>query len=306
MSTPVSTTTDLVPERPEPRAFEEIDRSTLGQPIKGPSALGPDFRRMLALAWTMATAEFKLRFYGSALGYLWQLARPMLLFGVLLLVFTVVVRLGNDVELYAPTLLLGIVLFTYFSEATAGAVTAMVDRENLVRKIDFPRLAVPLSVVITATFNFVLNMVPVIIVLVVMGAEIRWTWLEIIPLAMVLAVLSIGIATILSAAYVRARDVQPIWDVVLQAMFYASGVLVPVQAITSQFGDTIARILMFNPFSAILQQARHALVAPSHPTALDAAGAWWVLLIPTAITVALVLGGFRYFNREAPRIAERL
>jgi ABC-2 type transport system permease protein len=291
---------------PEPREFDDIDRTRLGTPTKGPSALGPDLRRMLGLAWTIAISEFKLRFYGSALGYLWQLARPMLLFGVLLVVFTVVVRLGNDVELYAPTLLLGIVLFTYFSEATAGAVTAMVDRENLVRKIDFPRLAVPLSVVITATFNFVLNMIPVVIVLLVMGAEVRWTWLEIIPLAGALALLSIGVAMILSAAYVRFRDVQPIWDVVMQALFYASGVLVPVQAIQAQFGDTIERILMFNPFSAILQQTRHALIAPSHPTALESAGAWWVLLIPLGITLAVVILGFRYFNREAPRIAERL
>jgi ABC-2 type transport system permease protein len=299
-------TTHAARTAPEPRTLEAIDRSELGAPIKGPSALGPDLRRMLGLAWTMATSEFKLRFYGSALGYVWQLARPMLLFGVLLLVFTVVVRLGNDVELYAPTLLLGIVLFTYFSEATAGAVTAMVDRENLVRKIDFPRLAVPLSVVITATFNFLLNMIPVVIVLLAMGAEVRWTWLEIFPLTIALAVLSIGIAMILAAAYVRFRDVQPIWEVVLQAMFYASGVLVPVQAIQAKFGDKIERILMFNPFSVVLQQSRHALIAPSHPSALDSAGAWWVLLIPLTITVILVVGGFRFFNREAPRIAERL
>jgi ABC-2 type transport system permease protein len=302
----MSTTQQASRTAPVPRDFEDIDRAALGQPIKGPSALGPDLRRMLGLAWTIATSEFKLRFYGSALGYLWQLARPMLLFGVLLVVFTVVVRLGNDVELYAPTLLLGIVLFTYFSEATAGAVTAMVDRENLVRKIDFPRLAVPLSVVITATFNFLLNMIPVVVVLLAMGAEVRWTWLEIIPLTAALALLSIGIAMVLSAAYVRFRDVQPIWDVVMQAMFYASGVLVPVQAIQAQFGDKIERILMFNPFSVILQQSRHALIAPSHPSALDSAGAWWVLLVPLAITLVLLFGGFRFFNREAPRIAERL
>ncbi|MGX6446716.1 ABC transporter permease [Patulibacter sp. S7RM1-6] len=301
MSTP-----DAAAERPAARSFDEIDRRTLPAASKGPSALGSDLRRMFSLAWTIATSEFKLRFYGSALGYFWQLARPMLLFGVLLVVFTVVVRLGNDVELYAPTLLLGIVLFTYFSEATAGAVSAMVDRENLVRKIDFPRMAVPLSVVITASFNFVLNMIPVVIVLLAMGADVRWTWLEIFPLAVGLAVLSVAIAMILSAAYVRFRDVQPIWDVVLQALFYASGVLVPVQAIQAKFGDTIERILMFNPFSVVLQQARHALIAPSHPSALDSAGAWWVLLVPAAITVVLLLGGFWFFNREAPRIAERL
>ncbi|MGE4426737.1 MAG: ABC transporter permease [Solirubrobacteraceae bacterium] len=299
-------TVESVPERPVARDFDAIDRDGLGAPIKGPSAMGTDPRRMLGLAWTMATSDFKLKFYGSALGYFWQLARPMLLFGVLLLVFTVVVRLGNDIELYAPTLLLGIVLFTFFGEATGGAVSAMLDRENLVRKIDFPRMAVPLAVVITALFNLALNMVPVVVTLFIMGADVRWTWLEIIPLIAALAVLAIAVAMILSAAYVRFRDVRPIWDVFLQAMFYASGVLVPVQAIQAEFGDRIERIMMMFPFSTILQQARHAMIAPSHPTALDSAGAWWVLIVPVAITIGLLVLGFWYFNREAPRIAERL
>jgi ABC-2 type transport system permease protein len=306
MSALDATAPDGFHERPAVRDFDEIDRSTLKPPIKGPSALGSDFRRMMGLAWTMATAEFKLRFYGSFLGYFWQLARPMLLFGVLMVVFTVVVRLGNDVELYGPTLLLGIVLFTFLGDATGGAVSAMVDRENLVRKIDFPRMAVPISVVILASFNLVLNLIPVLIFLLASGAEIRWTWLELPILLVLLGVLCLAIAMILSALYVRFRDVRPIWEVVLQAMFYASGVLVPVQAIQDKFGDRIEQILMFNPFSAILQQARHAMIAPSHPSALDCAHHWWVLLIPTAITLGLLGGGFWYFNREAPRIAERL
>jgi ABC-2 type transport system permease protein len=302
VSVPASST----PERPPVRPYEEIDRAALGAPIKGPSALGGDRRRVVGLAWTLATSEFKLRFYGSFLGYLWQLMRPMLLFGVLMLVFTVVVRLGNDVELYGPTLLLGIVLFTFLGDATGGAVSAMVDRENLVRKIDFPRMAVPLSVVILALFNLALNLIPVVAFLLLSGAELRWTWLELPLLVVGLAALCMGIAMILSALYVRFRDVRPIWEVVLQATFYGSGVIVPVQAIQAEFGERIERILMLNPFSAVLQQARHALIAPSHPTALDSAGAWWVLLVPAGITVGLLVFGFWYFNREAPRIAERL
>ena len=117
----------------------------LGPPIKGPSALGADPRRLWHLARTMAVSDFKLRFFGSALGYLWQLVRPLMLFGVLYTVFTQIVRLGSNVELYPVALLLGIVLFTFFSEATGGALSSLVDREALIRKVDFPRLAVPLS-----------------------------------------------------------------------------------------------------------------------------------------------------------------
>src|SRR5512141_1675457 len=123
------------------------------RPVTGPSALAGDVRRFLVLTHTLAVAEFKLRFFGSALGYLWQLMRPLMLFGVLLLVFTKVARFGDAVPHYAEGLLLGIVLFTFFSESTGGAVTSLVNRESLVRKIEFPRLAVPLSVVLQSTFN---------------------------------------------------------------------------------------------------------------------------------------------------------
>ena len=117
-----------------------------GATIQGPSALGGGLRRFLYLSITLAITEFKLRFFGSVLGYLWQLMRPLMLFGVLYFVFTQFVKIGEGVPFYPVVLLTNIVVYTFFAEGT-GAVTAVVDRENLVRKIQFPRLA---SVVVTA------------------------------------------------------------------------------------------------------------------------------------------------------------
>lgn len=288
------------------RNVADIDRSTLGRPIKGPSALGTDPRRMVSLAWALAVTEFKLKFYGSALGYLWSILRPLLLFGTLLVVFTVVVKVGNDVPRFATTLLLGIVLFQFLGDVVGGAVSAIVDRENLVRKIDFPRMAVPLSVLLGGTFNLALNMVPVFIVLFAQGGSPRWSWLEMPLLLVLLAVFAGALAMIVSAAFVRFRDVRPIWDVVQQVMFYASGVLVPVAAIDSQFGHTIAQVMMMNPFATILEQARHAFVSAAQPNAVEAAGSWGVIAVPIAITAGLAGFGYWYFNREAPRVAERL
>ena len=135
----------------------------VGEPIRGPRALTDDWRRFWHLTLTIARNEFKLRFFGSILGYLWQLVRPLLLFGVLLFVFSHVAKIGGTAPHYAVALLAGIVLFTFFAEATTGAIRSVVDRENLVRKIQFPRLVIPLSVVLIAGFNFSLNLIVVFV-----------------------------------------------------------------------------------------------------------------------------------------------
>jgi ABC-2 type transport system permease protein len=277
----------------------------LGKPIKGPSALGSDRQRFWQLTRALAVTDFKLRFFGSALGYLWQLMRPLMLFGVLLLVFTKVARFGDAVPHYAEGLLLGIVLFTFFSESTGGAVTSLVNRESLVRKIEFPRLAVPLSVVLQATFNLALNTIAVLVFVLASGVEVRWTWLELPLIVGVMGVLATGISMLLSAAFVRYRDVSPIWDVLTQVLFYASGVFFSFETIKTDH-EKLANFMALNPIGALLQQARHALLGPAYATAPTAAGGWAPLLVPIGVTVLLFIWGFLYFDRQAPRIAEEL
>ena len=282
----------------EPRA------SALGQPIAGPSALAGDLRRFLLLTRTIAVMEFKLRFFGSLLGYVWQLMRPLMLFAVLYVVFTQFVEISQD-ELFPVALLLGIVLFTFFAEATSGAVTSVLDRENLVRKIHFPRLVIPLAVVLTAAFNLVLNLAVVVIFGLASGVRVRLSWLELPLLLLALVVFCVGIATLLSALYVRFRDLRPIWDVTLQVVFYGSLILVPFEAVSDDH-PTLARILLINPLAAILQEARHAVVDPAVPGAAAAIGGAERLLAPALIVAGTFALGLWVFNREAPRIAEDL
>ncbi len=278
----------------------------LGRQIKGPSAVGSDPRRFWHLTRALAVTEFKLRFFGSVLGYAWQVMRPLLLFGVLYVLFTQVIDVGNDVPYYGVALLLGLVLYTFFSEATGAAVSSIVDRENLVRKIEFPRLAVPLSVVLTAIFNLGLNLCVVIVFLLASGGSVRWSWLELIPLVALLAILASGMAMMLSALFVRARDIKPIWDVVLQVLFYASPIFYAIETVQATAPSWVAKLLMLNPFAAILQQARHAMIDPSYQTAAQAIGPDWRLLIPLGIIVAVLVFGYGVFRRAAPRLAEDL
>lgn len=303
MSTEASSTTALAEVEALPAA--------LGRPIKGPSALGSDPRRLWHLTWTLAKTEFKLAFFGSVLGYLWQLMRPLLLFGVIYLVLSRSVLASTSKEPFFPAaLLLGIVLFGFFSESSGGAVTSLVNRENLVRKIEFPRLAVPLSIVLTALMNLGLNLVPVLIFLFAAGGSVHVNWLEMPLLVILLALLATGLGMILSVSYVRYRDIRPIWDVALQMTFYASGIFISIAGLKPirilGLRVNLSHVLMANPFAALLQQARHSLIDPRYPTAAHQIGGVGLLLIPIAIGVATFVGGFFLFDREAPRVAEQL
>jgi ABC-2 type transport system permease protein len=283
----------------------------LGRPIRGPSALGSDPRRLWSLTWALARTEFKLAYFGSALGYLWQLMRPLLLFGVIYLVLSKsVLGLAGHQPFYPAALLLGIVLFNFFSEATGGSVSSLVDRENLVRKIDFPRLAVPLSIVLTSLLNLLLNLVPVLIFLFLAGDSPRPSWLALPALVVVLGALSAGLGLILSVSYVRYRDIRPIWEVILQMTFYASGIFFAITTLkpVTLLGVRVnlAHVLMANPFAAILEQARHVFIDPRYPSAARAIGGGGLLAIPIGIGVLALVGGFLLFDRQAPRVAEQL
>ncbi len=281
---------------------DAVELGAFGRPIRGPSALGGDLRRFLHLTWTLAVTDFKLRFFGSVLGYLWQLLRPLMLFGVLLLVFTQFVRLSG-INRYSVVLLQDIVIFTFFADATVGSVASLVDRENLVRKIHFPRMVVPLSVVLTAYFNFLLNLLVVIVFALASGVEPRISWLELPLLLVFLGLFVIGIAMLLSSLYVRFRDVQPIWDVVAQALFYASPVIYVIEKIPQ---PAWKHIVMCNPVATVLTQARRAMIDPHAPSAAYAIGGYARLAIPIGIVIGIFVVGFWVFNREAPRIAESL
>jgi ABC-2 type transport system permease protein len=269
---------------------------------RGPSALGDDLRRFVNLTTTLAVTDFKLRFFGSALGYVWTLMRPLLLFGVLYVVFTEVVRFGDDIKDYPVCLLASIMLFTFFSETTSRGVNSLAERENLLRKVRFPRMVIPLSVALNALFNLGLNMIVVFVFVLASGIEPRWSWLELIPLIALLIVLAVGVTMLLSALYVRYRDMQPIWEVILQILFYAS----PVIYVAETLPQSIRAEAMANPVAAVLTQVRHALVDPGAPTAADVIGGEVRLLIPLAVVVGVFALGLWVFMREAPRIAENL
>jgi len=273
--------------------------------VDGPAAVTGDWRRFAHLTITLALLDWKLRFFGSVLGYFWSLLRPLLLFGILYFVFSQIVRIGGGVENYPLQLLIGVLLFTYFSEVTGGAVTAMVDEESLVRKVSFPRMVIPVSVALTASFNLALNLVTIGAFIVAGGVEPRLSWLLVpIPLAL-LVVLATGVAMLVSALYVPFRDVKPIWEVLLQALFYATPIFYPVQLLLD-YDEGIAHAALSNPLAALVVEVRHLILGDAAPGAAEAIGGGVWLLIPLGLLLGVTALGFVVFNRMAPRVAEEL
>lgn len=267
----------------------------------GPSAFGDDLRRFFNLTLMLAMTDFKLRYFGSVLGYLWSLVKPLLYFGVLYVVFTVILHVGEGVPHYAVYLLTSIMLWNFFVETTNGAVPCLVTREGLLRKMRFPRLTIPLAVSLTALFTLCTNFVVVLAFALAEGIAPRLSWLELPVLVLALTALAVGTGMLLSALYVRFRDILPIWEVFTQVLFYGS----PIIYVAAKYKGLV-RWAMCNPLAAILTQMRHAFIDPTTHSAAVYIGGAVRLLIPLAI-VALTFGlGLWFFSREAPRISERL
>jgi ABC-2 type transport system permease protein len=304
-----------------------------GQPIRGPRALSDSWQRFWHLTYNIALSEFKLKFFGSVLGYVWQVMKPLLLFGVLYVFFVRIGHVGKGglpgETQYGVQLLGSIVLMTFFNEATGGAVRSVVERENFVRKIQFPRLAIPISVVLLALFNLGLNLVVVMVFAIASGIHPMLSWIELPLILLAVAVFATGMAMLLSALFVRFRDIQPIWEVFSQVLFYASPLIIPAEKVREALASgqrhvvilhgvkhvtfrhvtlyhILYRIYRLNPLVAIFQQFRHAMINHATESAAQIMGGWLALLEPLGLVAVIFVLGFWYFNRQAPHIAEDL
>jgi ABC-2 type transport system permease protein len=270
--------------------------------VRGPSALGGGWGRFLDLVYLISITEFKRTYFGTALGYLWTIARPLMLFGVLLAVFTQIFRVGSQVPNYPVLLLFNIVLFSFFSEATVNAVNSVINQEGIVRKTQFPRLVIPLAVVMTSLINLGLNLVVVFIFILAFGVDPTWSWL-LFPLVLgLLFTITTAVSMIVASLFPRFRDIGIIWSVLSTVLFYATPVLYPLEVVPDTFKD----FLLLNPLTPMFEAARTWVIDPTAPGPVTAAGGFEGLAAPIAIYVVICVLAVWIFNREAPRIAEEL
>src|SRR5580704_832955 len=147
-----------------------------------------------ALVSELVRTDFKLRYQGSVLGYAWSLLRPLLIFVILYVVFTKFLKVGTGVPHYPVYLLLGILLWNYFVEVTLGGVTAIVGKGDLLRKINFPKYVIILSIAISALINLSLTSIVIVIFMILGHVSVSWQALLIIPLVLELILASLTAA----------------------------------------------------------------------------------------------------------------
>lgn len=249
----------------------------------------------------MVGADFKVRYQGSVLGYLWAILKPLFMFIVLYVLFVYIAPIGKDIPHFGISLLLGIVLWNFFSETTMIGATSIVTNGELIRKISIPRYLVVVASSFSALINLGLSMIVVVIFAVLNGVFPSVSWL-LIPLVMFeLYIFALGIAFGLSALYVKFRDITYIWEVVIQAGFYASMVFIPIQAVS----ENLREWFFINPIVQILQDARALLIPTAdNITIWNTAGSLIIGLTPFIIIIIVCVFGFYYFKSRSKYFAE--
>jgi ABC-2 type transport system permease protein len=253
----------------------------------------------------MVITDFKLRYQGSALGYLWSLLRPLFLFVILYIVFAKFFRFGEGFPHFPVYLLTGIVLWNFFAEVTNNGVSAIVGRSELIRKLNFPRYVIILSGAFSALINLALNMVVISIFLAVSGVELRWSALLAPFILFELFVFAMAAAFILSAVYVKLRDINYVWEVIMQGLFYATPIIYPVAMVSDRWPEA-AKILLLSPIAQSIQDFRYAVITPGTDTLWTMSGRWWVVALPFLLVMMTLIVAVVYFKKRSPHFAEEV
>ena len=262
-------------------------------------------RRNRILLKELTKTDFKLRDQGSVLGYLWALSRPLMMFAILYIVFAKLLKIGGDIPHYPVYLLTGTTLWSFFTECTSQGIQAIVIRGDLLRKISFPKYIVVVSSTLTAVINLLINLVVIIIFALINGVSPSWSWL-VVPIFIVeLYCLSLGIAFLLGAINVKYRDITSIWDVLVQALFYAVPIIYPITMVASS-SALAAKVILLNPIAQVIQDVRYYLITTESMTTWNYINGSMIKMIPIALVVLVLLCGALYFRKKSKKFAEEV
>lgn len=262
-------------------------------------------RKNRILLKELTKTDFKLRYQGSVLGYLWALLRPLLMFAILYVVFAKLLKIGGDIPHYPVYLLCGTTMWSFFTECTSQGIQAIVNRGDLLRKISFPKYIVVVSATWTAVINMLINLVVIIIFALINGVTPTWSWFLVIPAILELYLLSLGIAFLLGSINVKYRDITSIWDVLVQALFYAVPIIYPVSMVAST-SVKAAKIIILNPISQAIQDIRFGLITHEAITTWNYLDNILLAFIPIIITFAALIIGSLVFRHKSKFFAEEV
>ena len=247
----------------------------------------------------MVRTDFIVRYQNSVLGYLWSLLKPLFLFAILYIVFTYIIPLGKGVEHFPVYLLTGVVMWNFFVESTMIGASSIVARGDLIRKIRMPRYLIVISSSMSALINLCLSLIVVFIFALFNGVEPSFSWFLILPIVLELFVFALGLSFLLSALYVKFRDITYIWEIVIQAGFYATPIIYPLMTVSEEY----QKYFFINPMAQIVQDARYVVVTNTSTTIWSTVHSWSVLTPFIVILVVALVGGL-YFKRRSKYFAE--
>jgi ABC-2 type transport system permease protein len=248
----------------------------------------------------LALTGFKLKYHGSFFGYLWSLMKPLFLFLVLYLVFNNFFKLGKAIPNYPIYLLIGITLWGFFMETTSMCMGIIVGSGDLIRKIYFPRIVLPIATSLTAFLTLIVNLFVVFGFMIVLRVPVNF---ELVYLPIILLeyyLFTLGVSLFLSAVYVKFRDIGPIWEVAGQVLFYATPIIYSLSLVPQR----LAAVMMINPLAQIIQGGREAILPTEVVTAKDVLGVYWFLPIVVALSVFCL--GYFVFQKMTAKFAEEV
>lgn len=260
----------------------------------------------------MVKTDFQLRYQGSFLGIAWSILKPLMLFCVMYMVFVRFLKFSDGTPTFPLVLLLGISLWNFFSEATSMGLNSIMGRGDVLRKVDFPKIIIVISATIGSLIGLAINMC-VVLLFCLLSGQVHFTWrVLLLPINFIeFYILALGCALLLATMNVYFRDIQHIWDVLQQTLFYATPIIYPLsmveQRLGEQYGPLIEKIMLLNPVAQIIQDIRHNLIAPdTTPTIWNLCHQWWIQLIPIAIVLLCVVLGLHVFKKHDWQFAEVL
>lgn len=254
----------------------------------------------------MVKTDFKLRYQGSLIGHLWSILKPFMMFTIMYLVFVRFLKFDDGTPHYAVSLLLGMVTWNFFTEATNMGMLSIVSRGDLLRKISFPKELIVISSIVGAAINYGINIAVVMLFAIINGVQLDFGILMLIPAFFELIVLATGVALILSSLFVKYRDMGPIWEVVLQAGMYSTPIIYSITYIIQRGHTGVAKVMMMNPIAQIVQDLRHHIVYDGATISWDIYEAKWMVAIPYVLSILIFVVGYTIFKKNSKKFAEIL
>ena len=262
------------------------------------------YRYGLIVLKELVKTDFKLRYQGSILGMAWSVVKPLMLFGVMYMVFVRFLKFSDGTPTFTISLLCGTCLWSFFSEATSVGMQSIVGRGDLLRKVHFPNYIIVASTTMGSLISLGINLIVVIVFGFFSNAQYTWHVLLVPFNVAQMYLLALACALILSTMYVYFHDVAHIWEVVLQAMFYSIPIIYPLSMVSNRY-PVIAKLMLMNPAAQAIMDIRHNLVAPDYvPTVWTMIANPFIALLPYLMTVVLLVIGIHVFRKHSRKFAE--